>query len=166
MPKAAKPSCSICVHRSFCSSSDGTFIACSEVDRQPADVANTYTYSKFSRAAEACAHYEQRAKRTEYEDMLESQLIYNNIRYSREFVFDGRGKTAWDFAIPDARLLVEVNGNIWQKGGHSSGTGIMRDYKKLMMAQMNGWAEFMVASQHVADGTALQWIIEYGKRNK
>ena len=166
MPKPPKPSCAICSHRSYTSTASGTFIACAKDYQPPATVSNAYVYDKFAKAAATCPHYEQRAKRTEFEDMFESQLSHNGITFVREYTFGDSGKMAWDFAIDDCKLLVEVNGKLWQKGGHSSGAGIIRDYKKLMVAQMHGWAEFMVASQHVADGTALRWVLDYVNRNK
>ena len=164
--KIPKPSCAICVHRAYSSSAGGTSICCSMGEQPSVDVSSAYAYDKFSKAASVCPHYGHRLRRTEFEDMLESQLLYNGIGFVREFTFKDSGKMAWDFAIENAKLLVEVNGKLWQKGGHSSGAGIIRDYKKLMIAQMHGWAEFMVASQHVADGTALQWILDYANRDK
>jgi very-short-patch-repair endonuclease len=46
-----------------------------------------------------------------------------------------------DFAWPDARVIVEIQGGIWGKGrsGHSSGRGIERDAIKSFTAQRGGW---------------------------
>jgi len=50
---------------------------------------------------------------------------------------------AWvaDFAWPEARVIVEIQGGTWMKGvaGHSSGAGIRRDCEKAMAAQVSGW---------------------------
>lgn len=44
-----------------------------------------------------------------------------------------------DFAWPEAQVAVEVQGGIWVKGGHSSGSGIDRDAAKSFLAQADGW---------------------------
>jgi hypothetical protein len=47
---------------------------------------------------------------------------------------------AADFAWPDARVAVEIQGGTWVKGGHSTGAGIRRDVTKSNLAQLSGWA--------------------------
>ena len=58
-----------------------------------------------------------------------------------EFYFSTERLYRLDYAIPDIKIGIEVNGGVWAKGnsGHSSGTGIMRDYEKSNLAQSLGW---------------------------
>ena len=45
-----------------------------------------------------------------------------------------------DFAWPDLKIGIEVNGGLYLKrGGHTSPTGVRRDYYKLNLAQLQGW---------------------------
>ena len=44
-----------------------------------------------------------------------------------------------DFAWPDARLGLEVDGGIWTRGAHGRGTGIERDQWKTNLAAACGW---------------------------
>jgi very-short-patch-repair endonuclease len=44
-----------------------------------------------------------------------------------------------DFAWPDARVVVEVQGGTCVKSGHSTGTGIQRDAVKSLTAAAGGW---------------------------
>ena len=44
----------------------------------------------------------------------------------------------YDFANPEKRIAVEINGSIWIKGGHNTGKGLIRDYDKLNQAQLQG----------------------------
>lgn len=55
-----------------------------------------------------------------------------------EFKFvPGRGFRA-DWALPDYRILIEVNGGVGMKqGGHNSWAGIHRDYEKARLAAAN-----------------------------
>ncbi len=58
-----------------------------------------------------------------------------------EFYFSTDRQYRLDYAIPELKIGIEVNGGIWAKGnsGHSSGKGIMRDYDKSNLAQSLGW---------------------------
>ena len=64
----------------------------------------------------------------------------------------------WDFAWPDHHLLVEVQGGIWRKGGHSTGKGITRDAEKMNAATLAGWNVLACTADHIKDGKAIQWI--------
>lgn len=75
-----------------------------------------------------------------------------------EFLAIPGRKFRFDFAYPDQRLLVEVQGSIWKKGGHNTGTGMLRDMEKNNLAILNGWSILYVAEDHITCGQALQWI--------
>lgn len=160
-PKPKKERCPTCEKRSYTTTKDGTYIWCRHNPYRHTDVTSPRDYRRFCLYAETCEFYAKRKQRSEYEDMLASQLTYNGISFEREFKAVEGNQSRWDFCIEDRNLLVEVNGAIWVRGGHSTGAGITRDYEKLHMAQEAGWYEFMVSSQHVIDGTALTWIISF-----
>jgi hypothetical protein len=48
-------------------------------------------------------------------------------------------KFRFDYAWPEWKIAIEVNGATWTKGRHSSGEGIQRDYTKLNYCQILGW---------------------------
>lgn len=76
----------------------------------------------------------------------------------REYhAIDGR-KYRWDFAWPDKRLLVELQGGTWSRTrtGHSTGSGIRRDCEKHNLAVLNGWKCLSFTADMVQDGSALQ----------
>lgn len=60
-----------------------------------------------------------------------------------------------DFLWVEERVIVEVNGQIWRKGGHTTGNGLRRDFYKQSLAQLLGYRYFEVDTQMVQDGTAL-----------
>ena len=64
----------------------------------------------------------------------------------------------WDFAWTAQKLLVEVQGCIWKKGGHSTGTGITRDAEKLNLATLAGFRCIAVTPEQIRSGEALRWI--------
>lgn len=58
-----------------------------------------------------------------------------------EFHFSIERNYRLDYAIPEFKIAIEVDGGIWMKGnsGHSSGTGIKRDMEKGNLLQLQGW---------------------------
>jgi very-short-patch-repair endonuclease len=63
-----------------------------------------------------------------------------------------------DFAWPDRRLAVEVEGGIWQEGAHSTGSGITRDIEKANLLALAGWTLIRCTAEHIRSGQALRWI--------
>ena len=65
----------------------------------------------------------------------------------------------WDFAWPDARILLEVQGGTWMaRGGHNSGSGVSRDCEKANLANLDGWNCLAVTRDHIKSGEAIQWV--------
>lgn len=60
-----------------------------------------------------------------------------------------------DFGWAEERILVEINGQIWRKGGHTTGSGLIRDYFKANLADLLGFRLFSFSPSMVEDGTAL-----------
>lgn len=67
---------------------------------------------------------------------------------------------AADFAYPDARILIEVQGGVFQGGGgrHNRGVGYEADRAKINEAQLLGWHVLEFGTSQVRDGTAAQTI--------
>ena len=55
----------------------------------------------------------------------------------------------FDYAHLQSRIAIELNGQIWKKGGHNSGAGLLRDYEKINLAAANGWRVFQLAPEMV-----------------
>ena len=67
-------------------------------------------------------------------------------------------KFRFDFAWLEQRLLVEVNGGTFTRGGHSTGVGIRRDYEKANLAQLAGWRVLSFDGKAVKSGEAVETI--------
>ena len=71
---------------------------------------------------------------------------------------------SWDFAWPEAKILLEVQGGTWMsKGGHNTGSGINRDNEKANLANIAGWCCLAVTKDHIKSGQALEWVKEAHK---
>lgn len=94
---------------------------------------------------------------SDLEDTFAAQLdAYGLTGYVREFrAIPGR-RYRWDVAFVAEKVLIEINGGTWVKGGHSSGTGIKRDYAKSNIATLQGWRQFTFDGDAVMSGEALK----------
>ena len=61
--------------------------------------------------------------------------------WQRQYTIEATGrKHAWDFAFPDSRLVIDVQGGIYMRGrsGHS-GASATKDFEKINLATCYGW---------------------------
>jgi hypothetical protein len=101
------------------------------------------------------------AGRDELERALLAQIKMAGLPIpTREYKAIPNRRFRWDMAWIEPRILLEVQGAIWVKGGHSTGRGITRDCEKLNLASMAGWHCFAVTSDMIKDGTALRLVQE------
>lgn len=63
---------------------------------------------------------------------------------------------AADFAWPDRKLLLEVQGGSWAGGRHTRGDGYEKDCEKLCEATTRGWRSLWVTGAMIKDGRALE----------
>jgi very-short-patch-repair endonuclease len=74
----------------------------------------------------------------------------------REYRFSpSRGFRA-DFAWPDVRLLVEIDGGTWTRGRHNRGAGYTKDCAKGNHAVVLGFRTLHFTGAMVRNGTALR----------
>jgi len=63
-----------------------------------------------------------------------------------------------DFAWPELKVGVEINGGIWVNGGHSRGSGVTKDIEKSNEAKRLGWTIYTFTDKHLKD---LEYINQY-----
>jgi very-short-patch-repair endonuclease len=56
-----------------------------------------------------------------------------------EFRFHPDRKWRADFAIPSAKILIEIDGGVWSGGRHTRGAGFVGDMEKLNAAAVLGY---------------------------
>ena len=64
----------------------------------------------------------------------------------------------FDFAWPEQRIAVEVDGAVFTGGRHTRGAGYEKDLEKLSEALCLGWRVLRVSTGMVRDGRALGYI--------
>lgn len=107
----------------------------------------------------------QRQAKSELEGLLYMQItaagLHHGCRPQFQFAAPERLYRS-DFAWPEQRVLVEVEGAIWAggKSGHNSGTGITRDCEKANLATLRGWRTLRFVEKHIKSGEAVRVIRE------
>jgi hypothetical protein len=100
------------------------------------------------------AHYPRLSLEREYSDIEAWEKDYQE-RYSRS----KRSKRyRLDFAHPDSRTGVEIQGGVYNRGRHVTGSGYERDCKKYNLAYTSGWTIFLLTSAMAKDSTWLSMI--------
>ena len=96
---------------------------------------------------------------SDLEELLAFQLRVAKLPApEREYRFAPPRRFRADFAWPDHKLLVEVDGATWSQGRHARGSGIERDAEKYSLAAVHGWRVVRVTRAMVEDGHALGLI--------
>ncbi len=66
-----------------------------------------------------------------------------------EYRFHGKRKWRFDFALPEQKIAIEVEGGIWQNGRHNRAAGYTKDCEKYNAAALAGWRVFRFTSPMV-----------------
>lgn len=75
---------------------------------------------------------------------------------TRELVFAPPRKWRLDFAWPELKVAVEIDGGTWIGGRHSTGAGLDRDYEKHNAAALMGWTVLRFSTTLLRSGDALR----------
>lgn len=78
----------------------------------------------------------------------------------REHKFLEDRKFRADFCWIEERLIVEVQGGIWQGGRHTSGHGYTADRERSNLAQLAGFIILEVTPDQIKNGKAIEWITQ------
>ena len=104
---------------------------------------------------------------SDLEELLFQQMQFVGLpEPEREYRFAPPRRFRADFAYPEKKILVEVQGGIYTRGAHSRGTGLERDYEKINLAQLNGFMVFQFSRKMIESGEAITVLEKALKENK
>ena len=83
----------------------------------------------------------------------------------REWRFNPQRRWRFDFAWPDQRLAVEIEGGVWSGGRHVRGDGFSRDCEKYNEAALGGWCVLRFTGAMIHSVKALD-VIERALRER
>lgn len=77
---------------------------------------------------------------------LFTTLVKSELRADcvKEFRFHPKRKWRFDYALPEYKIAVEVEGGVWSGGRHISPKGFLGDIEKYNAAALMGWRLFRV----------------------
>ena len=80
----------------------------------------------------------------------------------REYRFDKSRRWRADFAWEEARLLIEIEGGVWNRGRHLTPRGFMNDAEKYLAATLQGWAVIRLVDAMLTPDSIKQ-ILDYAR---
>jgi len=78
--------------------------------------------------------------------------------FQKEFRFHPHRRWRFDFAYPEYKVAIEVNGGVWSRGRHTRGKGYLGDLEKLNAAQILGWIVLQFTPQQMGTWEAKETI--------
>lgn len=97
--------------------------------------------------------------KTSYSPLSEAVLRYTGLRVEREYPFHPTREWRFDFAIPAARVAIEVEGSLWNGGRHFRPEGWRRDMEKYNEAAACGWLVIRTTPAELLSVRTMQWIV-------
>lgn len=116
--------------------------------------------TKKTDAASILAKEEQRAKREALEKQMLAQIAGTPSipTPQTQHLFHPSRKWRFDFAWPQEKIALEVQGGVHTGGGHVRGNGYNNDCEKNNEACVMGWRVLAVTTDHISSGQALDWL--------
>lgn len=84
---------------------------------------------------------------------------YPEIKLEREFMFHPTRKWRADYAITEAKVLIEIEGGAWTKGRHTRGQGFIADMEKYNNAALLGYIVLRFTPTNILTRSALALIL-------
>lgn len=96
---------------------------------------------------------------SELEETLALHIRYANLPApEREYKFHATRRWRFDFAWPERKIAVEVEGGKWTRGRHQRPDGFEKDAEKYNAAALAGWFVYRVTADMIASGAALTTV--------
>lgn len=77
-----------------------------------------------------------------------------------EYRFCDARKWRFDFAWPESRIALEVEGGVWTGGRHTRGSGFIKDMEKYNIAAMLGWRVLRVQPKDLCMKSTVDLIVK------
>lgn len=99
------------------------------------------------------------SERSQLEGLLECQMRALKLPAPMlEFRFMPPRRFRFDFAWPERKVAIEVEGGTWSGGRHVRGNGYEQDCRKYSEAAIRGWKVIRATGKMIKDGTAIELL--------
>lgn len=100
-------------------------------------------------------------KASNLESLLLFQLQALKIEPIREFRFHQKRRWRFDFAYPEIKMAIEVQGGVFTNGAHVRGAFYQKEMEKFRIAAMHGWKVLPYTSPDIRSGNASKEIFKF-----
>ena len=80
------------------------------------------------------------------------------VTVEMELKFHPTRKWRFDYAIPEHRIAIEVEGGVWTGGRHTRPAGFLKDITKYNQAALLGWRVFRVTPKTLITTETIEMI--------
>ena len=94
------------------------------------------------------------------------QAEFPTVNIVAEHRFHKVRRWRFDYAFPDYKVAVEVDGGVWIGGRHNHSSGYVDDLEKLNTAAAMGWLVLRILPEQRFRTTTLEFIKEAMKSSK
>lgn len=85
----------------------------------------------------------QTAKKTQIRDVFTVTCKTDlSVECVKEYKFHPERRWRFDYAIPEHKIALEVEGGVWTQGRHTRPQGFLGDMEKYNQATLMGWRVF------------------------
>lgn len=81
-----------------------------------------------------------------------------NSKNPKELIFHPTRKWRFDFAWPEQKIALEIDGAVHQGGRHTQGVGFVKDCEKMNEATILGWQVYRVPTDWIYNGQAYELL--------
>jgi len=89
---------------------------------------------------------------------IQSCMHFGLIGIQCEYKFHEKRKWRFDYAIPQFKIALEVEGGAFSGGRHTRGVGFINDMEKYNTATSMGWSVLRVTPQQLLKVNTIQLI--------
>lgn len=83
----------------------------------------------------------------------------------KEYRFHPTRRWRFDYAIPNYKIAIEVEGGIWTQGRHTRPKGFLKDIEKYNSAALLGWKLFRTTPKKLCTSDTIKLLKEATKEN-
>lgn len=93
-------------------------------------------------------------------DMFQKYLMSQmpGVEVVKEHMFHWTRKWRFDYAIPDLKIAIEIDGGVWDYGRHNRPEGYINDMEKLNTATSMGWLVLRFTTHDLLKNSTLSLI--------
>jgi len=93
------------------------------------------------------------------EDTFAEHCQIYGMTPQREYVFHPGRRWRFDFAWPEEKIAVEIEGGTFQNGRHQRPLGFENDCRKYNAAVLDGWKVLRFTTRMVTSGAAINDVL-------